>query len=413
MSDQPTLIVVGLGPGDPELVTIKGMRAIEQADVIFVPRSKDDADSVALRIAEPWLTARQQVIPVTTPMTRDEDKLKAAWQGVAAEIAQQLLTGQGERCGAYLILGDPLIYGTFTYIAEILRAQYPAIKVEFIPGITSFSAGAARLQTPLSMTSDRIAIVPASRETDVAVLRRLLADFATVILMKAGPVFPGIMAVLEELGLADRAAYVERVGMPEERIFQGAQLRQMPRERQPYLSLMIVRRDGPIDSDEARELLRATRSRQTVYPINLSDLSGKRVVVVGGGSVGQRKVKGLLAVNARVELVSPDAAVQLQQWATEKMIIWHQRRYQAGDLAGAALVFAATSDRSVNTRIAREAAAIGLLSNIADAPEEGDFYLPAVYRQAEVMVTVSTSGQDPGRAAALRDTIAEWMRNNS
>jgi precorrin-2/cobalt-factor-2 C20-methyltransferase len=100
MSDQPTLAVVGLGPGDPELVTIKGVRAIEQADVIFVPRSKDDADSVALRIAEPWLTAEQQVIPVTTPMTRDQDKLRAAWQGIAAEIARQLLTGAGNRSAA-------------------------------------------------------------------------------------------------------------------------------------------------------------------------------------------------------------------------------------------------------------------------------------------------------------------------
>ncbi len=239
MAEAAILTVVGLGPGDPELVTVKGVRAIESAEVIFVPRSTDEADSVALRIAGPWLTGPQAVVPVTTPMTRDAEALRSAWAGIAAEIAGRL--AEGGR-GAYLLLGDPLLYGTFTYIAEILAAKYPFIAVEFVPGITSFAAGAARTRTPLTMTSDRLAIIPASRETDITVLRRLLADFATLILMKAGPVFPQLMAALEELGLVEQAVYVERIGLPEERIIQGGALRQMERTRQPYLSLMIVRR---------------------------------------------------------------------------------------------------------------------------------------------------------------------------
>jgi precorrin-2/cobalt-factor-2 C20-methyltransferase len=405
MPESATLTVVGLGPGDPELVTVKGVRAIEAADVIFVPRSTDEADSVALRIAGPWLTGRQAVVPVTTPMTRDAEALRAAWESIAAEIGGRL-AGGGQ--GAYLLLGDPLLYGTFTYIAEILAATYPAIAVEFVPGITSFAAGAARTRTPLTMTSDRLAIIPASRETNLTVLRRLLADFATLILMKAGPVFPQIMAALEELGLVDQAVYVERIGLPEERIMQGGALRRLERTRRPYLSLMIVRRgEATLPVNVPAE--RAARAEQPVYPINLSQVAGRRVVVVGGGAVGERKVRGLLAAQAAIELISPAATPQLQAWAAAGTINWQRRAYQSGDLMNAMMVFAATDQRAVNAQVAREAAELSLLRNIADAPEEGDFYLPAVHRQAGVTVAVSTSGESPRRAAELRDRLAAWL----
>lgn len=404
MTEPARLTVVGLGPGDPELVTIKGVRAIEAADIIFVPRSADEADSVALAIARPWLNARQAVAPVTTPMTRDRAALQAAWQAIAAEIGGRLANGGR---GAYLILGDPLLYGTFTYVAEILAADYPAIELEFVPGITSFAAGAAKTQTPLGMTSDRLAVIPASRETDLASLRRLLADFATLVLMKAGPVFPQIMAALDELGLVEQAVYVERIGLSDERIVTGAALRALPRTRQPYLSLLIVRRGAA--TLPASSPARAVRAEQPVYPINLTGLADKLAVVVGGGAVGERKVRGLLAALARVTLISPEATPQLQQWAAANEISWQPRPYQPGDLAGATLVFAATNSRAVNAKIASDAAALNLLSNIADAPDEGNFHLPAVHRQPGLTVAVSTAGASPGRAAQLRDRIAGWL----
>ncbi len=404
MNETALLTVVGLGPGDPELITIKGMRAIEAAEVVFVPRSADEADSVALRIAQPWLSGRHEVVPVTTPMTRDAAILQTAWQGIAAEIAGLLQPG---RRGVYLILGDPLLYGTFTYIAEILAARYPAIELEFVPGVTSFAASAAQTRTPLTTTDDRLAIIPASRETNLAGLRRLLADFATLVLMKAGPVFPQIMDALEELGLVEQAVYVERLGLPEERVVRGADLRQMERVRQPYLSLMIVRRGAA--NLPASLPIRVARAERPVYPVNLSQLAGWRAVVVGGGAVGERKVKGLLATQARVVLVSPTVTPQLQAWAEAGSIAWQRRPYQSGDLAGARLVFATTNSRSVNTQVAQDAAALNLLCNIADAPEEGNFYLPAVLHQPGVTVAVSTSGASPRRAAQLRDKIAEWL----
>jgi precorrin-2/cobalt-factor-2 C20-methyltransferase len=142
------------------------------------------------------------------------------------------------------LLGDPLLYGTFTYIWGELAACHPHIHIEIIPGITSFAAAAARGQFPLSATSDRVAILPASYETDITQLRRLLADYETVILLKVGPVLPRILEALEEMSLLDSTLYAERVGMPEERMALGSEIRSLHNQRRPYLSLLIVRRDG-------------------------------------------------------------------------------------------------------------------------------------------------------------------------
>jgi precorrin-2/cobalt-factor-2 C20-methyltransferase len=232
-----SLTAVGLGPGDPELVTIKGLRAIEAADVIFVPRSRDGDASLALRIARPWLDpARQQIVELALPMTRDPDLLAPAWRAAADRIAAQLETATR---GAYLLLGDPLLYGTFIYLWGELAERHPQIAVTIIPGVTSFAAAAARAGIPLGTTDDRVSIVPASYETGAGQLRRLLSDADTVILMKVGRVLPQVLAALAELELLDAAVYVERVGMPEELIVRD--LRTLHGQQRPYLSLLIVR----------------------------------------------------------------------------------------------------------------------------------------------------------------------------
>jgi precorrin-2/cobalt-factor-2 C20-methyltransferase len=243
MTLSPKLSAVGLGPGDPELVTIKGLRAIEAAQLIFVPRSQAGEQSLALRLAQPWLNLdNQQVIELPLPMTRHADQLIRAWQAAADCIAQALLgLKQPEARGVYLLLGDPLLYGTFTYIWGELAARHPEIGIEIIPGVTSFAAAAAAAQFPLSLTSDRVAILPASYETDAAQLQRLLADYETIILLKVGPVLPQILQALAELGLVDSTLYAERVGMPEEYIARGPELHTLRHQQRPYLSLLIVR----------------------------------------------------------------------------------------------------------------------------------------------------------------------------
>lgn len=249
MTQQFKLTAVGLGPGDPELITMKGQRAIQAAQLIFVPRSRTGEQSLALRIAQSVLEIeRQQIVELPLPMTRSSAELLPAWQAAADQIAAQFTkhaaaaVDLAEIEGVYLLLGDPLLYGTFTYIWEQLAAHYPQIKIEIVPGVTSFAASAARAQIPLSTTSDRVAILPASYETDAAQLRQLLADFDTVILMKVGRVLPQILEALAEMNLLDSTVYAERVGMPEERIAFGPELAALRNEPRPYLSLLIVKR---------------------------------------------------------------------------------------------------------------------------------------------------------------------------
>lgn len=242
------LTVVGLGPGDPELVTIKGQRAIEAADVIFAPRSRADEESRTLRIAQPWIDPqRQQVVQLTLPMVRASKRAADTYRAVAEEIGAALAREPGEHVrGVYLLLGDPLLYGTFTYIWGELVARNPALDVTIIPGVTSFAATAAQVGLPLSMHDEQVAIVPASDQTDTAELHRLCADFATVIVMKVGRVLPQVVAALDELGLLERAIYAEYVGMPGERIVR--KVRSLRDYQGPYLSLLIVRQPGGGDA---------------------------------------------------------------------------------------------------------------------------------------------------------------------
>ena len=150
------------------------------------------------------------------------------------------------------------------------------------------------------------------------------------------------------------------------------------------------------------------------YPITLTHIQDVLALVVGGGKVGERKIGGLLDAGLRVQLISPQATPQLQAWAEVGRIVWIRRSFQPDDivhLAEASLVFAATDQRDINQQIAQAAAERGLLCNVADAADEGTFHVPAVYRGCGVMVAVSTMGESPGRAAHVRDTIAEMLND--
>ncbi len=122
-----------------------------------------------------------------------------------------------------------------------MTQRHPEINIQIVPGITSYAAAAAQAQFILSTTSDRVAILPASYETDASQLRQLLANFDCLILMKVGPVLPQILAALAEMNILQFALYAERVGMPEERIIQGLEINKLQNQSQPYLSLLIIR----------------------------------------------------------------------------------------------------------------------------------------------------------------------------
>lgn len=135
------------------------------------------------------------------------------------------------------------------------------------------------------------------------------------------------------------------------------------------------------------------------YPI-LVALEGRRVVVIGGGSVAARKVPPLLECGAQVAVVSPEVSSEIEALSPPVTIV--RRAYADGDLAGAFLAVSATSDSSVNAAVARDAARRGLLANVVDAPEDSTFLVPSVLRRGEVVVAVSTQGSSPALAARVR-----------
>lgn len=233
---QPTIYAVGVGPGDPELLTRKAERILRQVDVICAPTGQAEAGSFALSIIEPFLDrSRQQVLTQVFPMRKDEAALTPFWSTAAAEIAAHVRAG---RSVAFITLGDPFLYSTFLYLYRILRADYPEMPIEIVPGISSIHAAAAAAGVPLGMAADRIAILPATYEA--AGLRTVLETFDTVILLKVHRVFDKIHALLDDLGLLHQAVYVRRVGTAEQMVERD--LTALRGRELDYLSLLIVSR---------------------------------------------------------------------------------------------------------------------------------------------------------------------------
>nr|HID60031.1 bifunctional precorrin-2 dehydrogenase/sirohydrochlorin ferrochelatase [Desulfobacterales bacterium] len=140
------------------------------------------------------------------------------------------------------------------------------------------------------------------------------------------------------------------------------------------------------------------------YPINL-DVRDRKCVVVGGGPVGERKVKMLLECGASVMVVSPDASEWLRDMADQERIDLRLRKYRREDLEGAFLVIGATNDAKLNQEISRDAARVNILCNIVDQPEACNFVIPAVFRQGDLLITISTSGKSPAFARKLREQM--------
>ncbi|HXG32793.1 MAG TPA: bifunctional precorrin-2 dehydrogenase/sirohydrochlorin ferrochelatase [Bryobacteraceae bacterium] len=142
----------------------------------------------------------------------------------------------------------------------------------------------------------------------------------------------------------------------------------------------------------------------SLYPIFLN-LRGRPVLVVGGGRVGLRKIRGLLEAGARVTVVDPRGEPALGALP----LVWRRRKFRRSDVRGMTLVFAATSDRAVNHAVAEQARRLGIPVNVADNPAECDFLVPARVRKANLQIAVSTGGQSPRLAKALRQQLESLL----
>ena len=232
------IYAVGVGPGDPELITRKAERILREANVICTPTGQADAASYALSIVSGIVNPlKQEIITQLFPMSKDEKLLAEFWQKASDEVLTRVDAGLDV---AFITIGDPLLYSTVLYLYRIFRTERPDIEIEIIPGISSINAAAAAAGIPLGMAGERIAILPATYAD--AELRQTLQDFDTIVLMKVSRVFDRVYAILQELGLEKSGAFIRRVGSEQEEVvFDLAGLVGRPLD---YLSMLIIRKQG-------------------------------------------------------------------------------------------------------------------------------------------------------------------------
>lgn len=229
------LYAIGVGPGAPDLLTVRAAEILRRVPIVFSPLSAMGTASRALEVVRPYLDpSRQQVVELSFPMEKEQDELEEDWEEAAGQIAEYLAP---DKEGAYIAIGDISLYATFAYVQRLLARDYPQLQIEILPGIPSFSGVAALLGTPYATADDRIAILPATFGRDN--LRQVFRDFETIILMKVNRVLEEVIDALEAEGLADQAVFVTQCGMPDQEVVTDIRsLRFAPRPS--YFSIIMV-----------------------------------------------------------------------------------------------------------------------------------------------------------------------------
>ena len=223
---------IGVGPGDPELLTIKAANVLSRVDLILAASSTRNDDSLALDIARPHLKQGTRVIRLGFPMSRDEDILQSAWVENARLVLKELEAGHD---AAFITLGDPLLYSTFAYLLRTLRTLAPDQEVTVVPGITSFQAVAAATQTVLAESAQNLLILPGIREAKD--LRKSLEGADNAVILKAYTNFSAIREQLRTFPTPTHCVFASRMGMKEQFITRS--LDEAP-DNPTYLSLMLL-----------------------------------------------------------------------------------------------------------------------------------------------------------------------------
>jgi precorrin-2/cobalt-factor-2 C20-methyltransferase len=225
-----TLFGIGAGPGDPELITVKALRILRAAPVLAYP-APEHGDSLARAIVAPHLPGGQTEIPIRMPLVPERFPAQAVYDEAAVDIARHLEARQDV---AVVCEGDPFFYGSFMYLFGRLVERFA---VEVVPGVSSLTACAAALGAPLAARNDTLAVVPAP--LDAEALARRLDGVDSAAIIKIGRHLAKVRGVLRDLGLADRARYIERATMENQRV---VLLEDVAEDAAPYFSMILVHR---------------------------------------------------------------------------------------------------------------------------------------------------------------------------
>ncbi len=229
-----TLYGIGVGPGDPELITLKSVKILNHVDVVFAAASTKNDYSLAVNIAKTHIPEKTSVKMLSFPMTRDKEETQKSWKDHALTIIKELEQG---RNAAFVTLGDPLTYSTFAYILRHIKALAPQISVETIPGITSYQAAAACLNTPLAEGEESLMVVSGVGGGDR--LREVSGKPENVVFLKAYRNVEDINAALDETGLFKNCAGVTNCGREGQEIIKD--IKEFNTKKPDYWTLIIAK----------------------------------------------------------------------------------------------------------------------------------------------------------------------------
>ncbi len=200
----PGLIGIGVGPGDPDLLTVKAVKAVQNADVIMCPASKEDRPSIALSVVSSLIdkSKNQEIVKLIFPMTKDKDVLKATWKKNAKIMAEKVLLGKNV---VYLTVGDPYLYSTWIYMHRDIEENYPDMEISVIPGIVSMFTFASKVGVSIAEGAEKVAIIPSC--FDLSSVKEIAKHSESMVFLKDGRYFDQVIDVLKESGFPDDSIF--------------------------------------------------------------------------------------------------------------------------------------------------------------------------------------------------------------
>jgi len=227
---------IGVGPGNPDLLTLRACKVLSQVDILCTPKAKTEGDSLALAIVRQAVERDFLLLELLFPMSRDEQVLQEHWDRAAQEVLKVLNQGKSV---AFITIGDPMFYSTYAYLLKRI-AKDPEIEIETISGITAFSACSGFLNQPLAEGDEKIAVIPAAY--DLSHIRETLKTFENVVLMKVNKSYDEIVSILRELNLLDKGVFISRCGYPDQ--FYTRDLESLVGKSKDYMSILMIKKAG-------------------------------------------------------------------------------------------------------------------------------------------------------------------------